>query len=119
MAEEPEYTDEVVDLDLKLEDSRLREAVGKPTSVKIDDVVVHIAHVAEWPGSALDAARKGDWNAWADEVIEDEDELEAFKDADLLNYQLEAVFEACGTAGGMNAKKSKRSGNSSRRTGRH
>jgi hypothetical protein len=109
---------ETVDLDLKAEDSRLREAVGQPTTVRIDGVVVHIAHLAEWPASATKAAARGDWDAWASDVIDNDDELEAFNNADLLNYQLEAVFDECAKQGNMTAGKSRRSGSSSRRTQR-
>lgn len=102
-------SDEVIDLDLTAEDKRLREAVGKPTTVKIDGVVVHIAHAAEWPSTAMKAATSGNWDAWADDVIVDDEEREAFIDANLANYQLEAVFELCGKAARTSAGKSKRS----------
>jgi acyl-CoA synthetase (AMP-forming)/AMP-acid ligase II len=106
MSEQPE---EVVDLDLKAEDTRLREAVGKATTVKIDDVVIHIVHAAEWSSTAMKAAMNGDWASWADEVIVDEEECQAFIDADLMNYQLEAIFELCGKAANTKPGKSRRS----------
>lgn len=102
-------TSERIDLDLTTEDKRLREAVGEPTTVKIDDVVVHILHAAEWPSSSMRAATRGDWDVWADGVIPDDDERNAFIDADLANYQLEAVFELCGKAANAKAGKSRRS----------
>lgn len=100
---------DAVDLDLKAEDARLRESVGKPTTVRIDGKVIHIAHAAEWPSSAMQAAAKGQWDEWAQEVIADPDEFQAFRDADLLNYQLEAVFDACARKGNLSARKSRRS----------
>lgn len=109
---------ESVDLDLKAEDSRLREALGKPTTINLPDGgVVHIANIGEWGGPAMKAASQGNWDNWAAEVIDDEDELAAFQEADLVNYQLEAVFEACSKTGNVSGK-SKRSGNSSGRTQR-
>lgn len=101
--------EEVVDLDLKAEDARLREAVGTPTTVKIDGKVIHIAHVAEWSGSAMRAATSGNWDEWASEVIADDEEREHFIDADLMNYQLEAVFDMCGKKGNVKQGKSRRS----------
>jgi hypothetical protein len=107
---------ESFDLDLKAEDSRLREALGKPTVINLPDGdVIHVANIGEWSGAAMKAAANADWNAWAAAVIDDEEELEAFQEADLVNYQLEAVFEACSRTGGVGGK-SKRSGNSSRAT---
>jgi hypothetical protein len=100
---------EEVDLDLTADDKRLREAVGKPTTVRIDGVVIHILHAAEWPSSATQAAAKGQWDDWMDGVIPDDDERMAMIDADLTNYQLEAVFEECGKAANMKLGKSRRS----------
>jgi hypothetical protein len=111
MSNDDYNTDESVDLDLSAEDTRLREAVGKPTTVRIDGMVIHIAHPAEWTGDAMKAASRGDWEAWADEVIPDDKEREHFIDADLLNYQYEAVFDACGKNSKMSRGKSKRSRN--------
>lgn len=101
--------DEVVDLDLKAEDARLREAIGKPTSIRIADKVVHVQHVADWSSTAMKAAVQGEWDTWAIETIIDEDEANHFIDADLANYQLEAVFETCSKGGNQSRGKSKRS----------
>jgi hypothetical protein len=104
------HEEEVIDLDLKMEDTRLREAVGKPTAIKMPDgVVVHFDHVADWSSAAMRAASKGDWESWGGEVIHDDEELSSFVDADLANYQMEAVFEKCTDGGQMNRGKSKRS----------
>jgi hypothetical protein len=107
--------EEAVDLDLTAEDERLREAVGEPIKVKIDGVVIHIRHTADWNNAAMRAASAGDWDAWATEVIDDEDELDAFIEADLKNYQYEAIFDECGKQSGANAKKLRGSRRSSRR----
>jgi hypothetical protein len=66
----------------------------------------------------MQASRRGDWNEWARAVIEDDDELDAFLDADLKNYQIEAIFNKCGELSNQSPGKSRRSGNSSRRTRR-
>lgn len=111
-----EINNEAFDLDLKADDARLREALGKPTTINLPDGgIVHVANIGEWNGDAMKAASNGDWDAWAANVIDDEDELAAYMDADLVNYQIEAVFEACSRTGGVGGK-SKRSGNSSGRT---
>jgi len=41
-------------------------------------------------------------------VIRDPAEYQAFVDADLYNYQLEAVFEMCARKGNLSARKSRR-----------
>jgi hypothetical protein len=105
---------EVVDLDLDADDARLREAVGEPTTVRLDGVVVHIDHAAEWSNTAMRAATNGDWDTWAAEVIGDEKELKVFLDADLVNYQLEAIFTECGKAAQVELGKSRNSSHSSR-----
>jgi len=111
-----ENINETVDLDLKADDARLRESLGKPTAINLPDGgIVHVANIGEWNGPAMRYASNGDWDNWAAEVIDDEDELEAFQDAGLVNYQLEAVFETCAKTGGVSGK-SKRSGNSSGNT---
>jgi hypothetical protein len=104
-----EFDEEAVDLDLKVDDVRLREAVGQPTTVRIDGKVIHIVHVAEWPGSAIRASSVGDWATWATETILDDEERNTFLDADLLAYQLEAVFELCAKKGNVKPGKSRRS----------
>lgn len=109
---------EEVDLDLGELEAQLREAVGKPTTVKIDGTVVHITNAAAWSSEAMKASARGDWSAWAEEVIEDDAELDAFLDANLKNYQLEAIFTKCAELSNQGPGKSRRSGSSSRRTPR-
>lgn len=105
-----ESPDEVIDLDLKAEDSRLREAIGQVTAIRMPDgVLVHFDNVADWSSTAMRAAPQGDWETWGAEVIRDEKELESFIDADLANYQMEAVFDKCAGNGGMTKGKSRRS----------
>lgn len=113
-----ENINETVDLDLKADDARLRESLGTPTTINLPDGgIVHVANIGEWNGPAMRYASNGDWDNWASEVIDDEDELLAFLEAGLVNYQLEAVFETCAKNGGVGGK-SKRSGSSSGRTHR-
>jgi hypothetical protein len=113
-----EGDDEEVDLDLDAIDEELRrEALGEPTTVRIDGKVVHIAHVSDWSSSAMRAATAGDWDTWAREVIEDDTEFGIWVDADLRNFQVEAVFDLCGRQARMSMGKSRgRSG--SRRNSR-
>jgi hypothetical protein len=103
-----------VDLDLKAEDARLREAIGKPTTIRIDSKVIHIQHVADWSATAMEAAASADWNTWAVEVIPDEKEAQHFIDADLANYQIEAVFDTCSEKGGLGKGKKAKAKRSAR-----
>lgn len=106
---------EEVDVDLDGMDESLRnERVGKPTSVRIDGKVIHILHAGDWSSSAMRAASMGDWEGWAREVIVSNEELLIWMEADLHNYQVEAVFEQCGRAARMNPGKSQKRGGSPR-----
>lgn len=106
---------EGVDLDLDAREKELRdEAVGEPVTIRIDGVVIHIRHPAEWPMEATRAIGRGDFDAWAEEVIDDEDELKAFDDANLEQWQLEAIFEEAGKKNSPG--KSRKQGRSSRRS---
>jgi hypothetical protein len=116
--DEPEDLEDVdVDLDDLDEDLRA-ERVGKQTTVRIDNKVVHISHAGDWSASAMRAASSGDWDSWAREVIQDDREFRIWIDADLRNYQIEAVFDQCGRAARLNAGKSARSRGSRRRSQR-
>jgi hypothetical protein len=108
--------DEDVDVDLDLITDTLRsEAVGEATTVRIDGEVIHIAHAADWSSSAMRAAASGDWEEWARAVIDSDDEYQTWLDADLRNYQIEAVFDQCGRQARMSMGKSrKRSGSRQR-----
>lgn len=117
--EEPEpqdVTDEVVDLDLDLEGEQLRnERVGKSITVRVGGSIIHILHPGAWSSSAMRGAGNGDWDAWAQGVIEDPDELKLWTELDLENYQIEAVFEKCGENARLPVGKSrKRSGSQAR-----
>ena len=108
---------EEVDLDLDLVGEQLREErVGKPTAVRIDGVVIHIQHAAAWSSSAMRAAGVGNWEEWAESVIADKEEFGHWLDADLENWQIEAIFQACGRKARMNMGKSPRPGGSRKRT---
>lgn len=114
-APEPEDVD--VDLDV-LDEALRRESLGEPTTVRIDDKVIHISHSGDWPSSAMRAAATGDWETWARSVIEDDAEFQAWADADLRNYQIEAVFTECGRQARLNMGKSARLSGSRRRSQR-
>lgn len=107
-----------VDVDLDLLDETLRrEALGQATTVRIDGEILHISHAGDWSSTAMRAAASGDWETWASEVIEDKEEFQAWMDADLHNYQIEAIFTECGRQARLNMGKSRRSAGS-RRSGR-
>jgi hypothetical protein len=111
--------DEEVDLDLDLISDALKsEAVGKPVTVRIDGRVVHVTHANDWSSSAMRAASTGDWDTWAREVIESDDEYQVYADADLKNYQVEAIFAECGRQARLNQGKSARLSGSRRRSRR-
>ena len=109
--------DETVDVDLDLiSESLRREAVGESTTVRLDGKVIHISHAGDWPTSAMRAASSGDWDTWARAVITDNDEFAVWVDADLANYQIEAVFNECGRQARMSMGKSRNRSGSSRRS---
>jgi hypothetical protein len=115
-ADEPDDDIEVdVDLDVLSEPLR-RESVGQPTTVRIDRTVVHVTHANDWSSSAMRAASTGDWDSWARAVIEDDEEYQAWMDADLKNFQIEAVFAECGRQARLTQGKSARLSGSRRRS---
>lgn len=114
-----ELPEEEVDVDLDLlDDSLQREAVGRPTTVRIDGVTIHILHAQAWPSSAMRAANTGDWETWARAVITNDAEFQVWADSDLANYQVEAVFAECGRQARLNAGKSARLSGSRHRSRR-
>lgn len=104
---EPDEEEVDVDLDL-ISETLKREVVGKPTTVRVDGTVIHVNHAGAWSSSAMRAAATGDWDNWARQVIEDNDEFAAWVDADLENFQIEAVFQQCGRQAQMSMGKSRR-----------
>jgi hypothetical protein len=107
----PETVDDEmpVDVDLDALDEVLRrENVGEKTTVRLDGKIVHVAHAKEWSSTAMRAASNGDWDTWAREVIDDDAEFQVWVDADLFNYQVEAVFNECGRQSRLNTGKSRR-----------
>jgi len=113
-AEKPQ-DDVPVDVDLDMLDESLRkERVGQTITVRVGGEVVHISHSKDWSSTAMRAASSGDWDTWAREVIEDDDEFATWVDADLRNYQVEAVFDECGRQSRMNMGKSGRRSGSQR-----
>ena len=101
--------EEEVDLDLDLEGEQLRkERVGKPTTVRVGGRIIHILHPGAWPSSAMRGAGQGDWDAWAQGVIDDPKELKLWIELDLENYQIEAIFAKCGENARLTVGKSQR-----------
>ena len=94
-AEEPEEVEVDIDLD-EMDEALRKEALGESTTVKIDGQIIHILHAGDWSSGAMRAATQGDWNTWAQEVIEDPEEFETWSDSNLKNYQVEAIFTECG-----------------------
>lgn len=113
--EDPEDIEVDVDLDL-ISETLKREVVGDPVTVRIDGIVIHILHAGDWPSSAMRAATTGDWETWARAVIEDDNEYETWLDADLKNYQIEAVFNESGRQARMSMGKSRRPSGSRKRS---
>lgn len=116
---DPEFEEEAtpihLDLDLsEIDDSIRAEAVGRPTTVKLlTGKIVNITHAGDWSATAMRALSVGDWDSWAREVIEDDDEFEAWMKADLRNYQMEAVATRCSRIARQSLGKSRgRSGSS-------
>jgi hypothetical protein len=122
MSEDPtpiREDEEDVDLDLDLITPALRdEAVGNPTTVRIDGKVIHVQHANDWSSSAMRDASNGRWEEWARTVIEDDDEYKVWLDADLRNFQIEAIFTQCARKARLNQGKSTRFSGSRNRTRR-
>jgi hypothetical protein len=117
--DEPELDDVEVDVDLdSMDDALRREAVGKSMTVKVDGKVIHVTHAGDWSSSAMRAAGNGDWDTWAREVVMDQEEYRTWVEADLRNYQIEAVFQECGRQSRMNLGKSQRRAGSRHNTRR-
>jgi len=115
---EPE-DEEVVDLDLDAEDDKLRrEAVGDPTIVRVSGEIIHVTHANAWSSTAMRSAGVANWDAWAREVIDDDDEFRVWVEANLQNYQIEAVFNECGRQARLNQGKSTARSGSRRNTKR-
>lgn len=111
--------EEIVDLDLDAQDEALRrEAVGEPTTVRVDGRVIHITHANAWSASAMRAAGTANWDLWAREVIDDDEEFRQWVEADLQNYQVEAVFAEAGRQARLNQGKSVARSGSRNRTKR-
>jgi hypothetical protein len=110
-----EQPEEDVDVDL---DAFEDEARGKPTTVKLDGIVIHILHAGDWTSTAMRAAASGDWDTWARAVIEDDEEYQVWEDAELTNNQVEAVFIQCGRSARMSQGKSAKRTGSRRSTRR-
>jgi hypothetical protein len=111
----PEDLDIEVDVDL---DAMGDEATGEPTKVRLDGKIIYIQHASDWNSTAMRAAASGDWDTWAREVIDDDDQYKTWEEADLRNSQVEAVFVQCGRQARMSAGKSQRRGGSRRGTRR-
>ena len=105
--------DDDVDLDLDAEDTLLREAIGRPLTVRVAGEVITVPHPTDWPHTANAAASRADFTAWAEAVLSDAD-YKVFLAADLRNYQVNALFEHVNKRAGVGPGKSPNSRGSSR-----
>jgi hypothetical protein len=107
---EPDEPDVVIDL--LAEDAMLREALAEPLPVRLPTgKVISVPHMRDWPHVGSRYATIGAWDAWAAEVLSEED-LEAFKSAKLRNYQIERISEAATAAADVSPGKPRRSSGS-------
>jgi hypothetical protein len=114
--EVPEQSDdepEAVDLDLEELDPELREALRKPSAVRLPGggKPVTIPHIADWPAVAARYTTAGLFDAWAEEVMSEPD-AQAFKDAKLRNYQIDRIIKLVTDTGGISPGKSSASSRS-------
>lgn len=100
----PGREDESVDLDLDADDPQLREAIGKPVTVRIGGRVIEIPLMPLWPHEAQRYASAGLYNAWADGVLSKAD-AEHFKGLTLRNYQVDALMRKVTAAAGTDPGK--------------
>lgn len=105
--------DEDVDFDLDAEDVLLREAIGQPVRIKVGGKVIEVPHPTDWPHTANKAATGSDFAGWAAEVLSPED-YKVFSDANLRNYQINAIFEQVNRRAGVTPGKSQPSARSSK-----
>jgi hypothetical protein len=104
-------------LDLAAEDALLREAIGEPETIGLPDgkTVITVPHQSDWPHLASRLAAIGAWDAWAAEVLS-EDDQKAFTDAKLHNYQVQRIMDFLSSRGGTTPGKSQQSSSSRRST---
>lgn len=102
---------EEVDVDL---DAMGYEATGRPITVRVAGKVIHVTNAGDWTSEAMRASSIGDWNTWARETIDDDDEYKTWVEANLRNTQIEAVFSEVGRQSQMNQGKSQRRAGSRR-----
>lgn len=112
----PERDDEdAVDLDLDADDVLLREAIGAPTTVRVNGKVLTIPHQKDWPHIASAFLGQGSFSAWARRVMSPQD-FERFEAADLHNYQVEQIVRLISEAAGIPPGKRSPQSRSSART---
>jgi hypothetical protein len=114
----PERDDDedlAVDLDLDADDALLREAIGAPTTIRLNGKVLTVPHMKDWEHNATQFMSQGLFAAWARRVMSDDD-FKAFQDAELKNYQVERIVEICQRNSGTTAGKRSRPSPSSRST---
>ena len=105
-----------VDLDLDAEDEVLRkEAVGEPTTIRINGKVITFPHQKDWPHEASIFLNNGNSIAWAQRALTAAD-FKKFSDAKVRNYQLERIIEVVSANGGITPGKPPRRSRSSRST---
>lgn len=116
MAELKEDAGETLDLDLLEEDPKLREAIAKPTRVKLPTgEIITIPHALDWDINANRLMAAEFWNAWAELVLSEED-YKKWIEAKLRIYQSNRIIETLNAAHGITAGKQQRSSSSQRST---
>lgn len=97
-------------LDLLAEDAHLREALGKPTDIRVPGgedgagVTITVPAAAAWPHIAARLLNNGAWDAWARIVLDDGD-FAAFQAANLKDYQVARIRAVLEAAAGASAGK--------------
>lgn len=97
-------------LDLLAEDAHLREALGKPTDIRVPGgaggagVAISVPPAAAWPHIAARLLANGAWDAWA-RVVLSEDDFAAFQAANLKDYQVARIRAVLEAAAGASAGK--------------
>jgi hypothetical protein len=107
-----------VDLDLLANDAQYREALADPLFVKLPTgATISIPPMADWPHLGTRLVTTGLFDGWADTVMSVKDAA-AFKKADLHNYQIEKITDACAAASRISAGKRRPSSPSRKSTRR-
>jgi hypothetical protein len=93
------------------------DAADQPVEVTLGDTTVRVKPTGQWRSSGVSAMRQGDFTAWAQTCLVEED-VEVWNDVDPTMDECEVFFREWGAATGQSQGESRASRRSSRSTAR-